>query len=161
MATTPETNKSPLPPRLPLRLNGMETDGSNESDIATRIPVLQCNDNESRNTVDDTEVAGREEELSRLPPYQNGVAAVSVSAVLDAEVVEERDLQQEVQERMNNITIEATSVVNLSSKKDQNNHDRGDSRPKSTTVMLIVAAALIILIIIAPRLCEVNLLLPW
>jgi hypothetical protein len=137
---TAGANKSPLPPHLQLPLNRTETEGSNERDVTTRIPLVLCNDSEGENAVDNDHTDGPED-LSLS--YLDGAAA----AVLDAEVVEERDLEQEVQERMNNITVDATQVVNMSSNEEEN--ARSDSRRKSTAVALVVASALIVLTIVS------------
>jgi hypothetical protein len=85
--------------------------------------------------------------------YQDAAAAAAAATataattILDAQVVEEQDLQQEVQEQFKNMTIDATLVVNVSSKKEENNQAWADSRRKSTVIIGTVAATLIILII--------------
>jgi Leucine-rich repeat (LRR) protein len=73
--------------------------------------------------------------------YRNVTAE---AAILDAEVVEERDLQQEVQERIDNMTVDAMFVVNMSSIVKENNKTRADLRCKK----LLVAAAVGILAIV-------------
>jgi hypothetical protein len=121
----------------------MEIEVNNERDVPTRIPAMLCNDTEYRITVDegttDDETAVQEDLSSSYP---NGAAAV-----LDAEVVKERDLHQEVQERMDSMTIDATFVVNVSSNEEENNKTRADLRSQATAKKLLVAAALIILAI--------------
>jgi hypothetical protein len=121
----------------------METEGSHELGGARiRMPLVLFHDDEYQNTIDDTEMAVPEVFSSS---FGNGDTAPTAAAVFDAEVVEERDLQQEVQERMDKITIDATSVVNLSSKKEgKNNIDRSDSRRNITAIALLVTAAVII-----------------
>jgi hypothetical protein len=107
--------------------------------------MLIRNDNEGRNMVIDEENAGNDIPEDLTSSYQSGATAAAAT-VLDAEVVEERDLHQEVRERMKKMTIDATLVVNLSTKKKENNAPV-DWRRKSTAIMRIVAAALIILVI--------------
>jgi hypothetical protein len=113
----------------------METDGSIEWDVTPRVPLLAlCDDCECRVIVNaenaDGEMAVHHEELRS---YQNGAvaaAAVAVAAavtVLDTEVVDERDLQQEVQEQMDTMTIDATPVVNVSTNEEENNNAVADS----------------------------------
>jgi Leucine-rich repeat (LRR) protein len=154
------TITSTSPPRLQVLFNRMETGTTNENDLNSRMPALHCDDNECRNSVidlpnpEDTEMAVSEESslscrdgAAAAAATTTTTATAAATTVFDAQVVEERDLQQEVQERMKNMTIDATLVVNVSSKKDENNHARADSRRKSTVTIGTVAATLIILII--------------
>jgi hypothetical protein len=139
MATPGNRSLSPYPP-LRLPLSRMESEGGNERDVTSILPLVLCNYNECSNTVDDTEMAAPEEFSSS---YQDGAAAIS------AEVVEDRDLQREVQERLDSMTIDAMLVVNVSSNKEEHNKTRSDSRYISTAmILLLAAAALIILSII-------------
>jgi hypothetical protein len=151
---TIETLWSPSP--RPLQ---QTEEGNNEMNGTTGIPALRllCNENESRHTVvvDDDEANNDDERaipLEKLPSYRNG-ASTTTAVVFEAKVVEERDLQQEVQERMDSMTIDAMLVVNMSTKNnnegENNNNDRADSRRKSTVILRTVVAALIILIIVA------------
>jgi hypothetical protein len=135
---------SPTHPPLQVPLNRMETEGNNARDVTARIPQVLFNDNECRYTVEvertDDETFAPEE---LLPSFRDGAAA----AVLDAEVVEEQDLQQELEEPMDNMTVDAVLVVNMSSNEEESNKARADLQRKSTTIKLLVAAALIILTI--------------
>jgi Leucine-rich repeat (LRR) protein len=142
------TSRSPSPPPFEVPLNRMETEGSNERVVTTRIPL---NDTEGGNADDDNHMAGPED-LSLS--YVDGAVAIS------AEVVEERDLQQEVQERIDNITIDAMLVVNMSSNEEEKNKAHSDSRRKSTATLQIVAAALIILIIVGGTIIGTRTLRP-
>jgi hypothetical protein len=82
-----------------------------------------------------------------LSSYRN---VASTAAVFDAEVIEERDLQQEVQERMENMTIDAMLVVNMSTNEEDSNKARADSsRRNSAAILRITAAALIILVTVS------------
>jgi hypothetical protein len=115
----------------------MDTEGSNERDVTMRILV---NDNEGGGAVDDTEMDAPEEFSAS---YRDVAAAIS------AEVVEDRDLQREVQERLDNITIDAMLVVNVSSNEEEHSKARSDSIRKTTAITRIVAAALILLAIVS------------
>jgi hypothetical protein len=121
----------------------METEGNNERDVTTRMPLMLCNDNECRIHVDqgttDDETAVQEDLSSAYPN--------DAAAVLHAEVVRARDLHQEVQERMDSMTIDAMLVVNVSSNDEENNKTRAHLRSKATAKKLLVVAALIILAI--------------
>jgi hypothetical protein len=75
----------------------------------------------------------------------------SSSAVLDAEVVNEQNLEQEVQARLDSMTIDAMLVVNMSSNEEENknNKARTDSRRNATAILQITGViALIILILL-------------
>jgi hypothetical protein len=138
---------SPSPPPLQVPFHRMEPEGNHERDVTTTIPALLCNDNECRNTVD---VGNTDDEMAVLVDLSLSCRSdTEAAAVLDAEVVKERDLHQEVQERMNSMTIDAMLVVNMSSNEEENNKTRTDSRGKlrgkSTAIRLLVAAALIII----------------
>jgi hypothetical protein len=142
--------RSLSPPLLQQPFNRMaNTEGSNERDMATRLPrILLFNENEGQNTVEvqntDDEVMAVEEE-----PYPS-LRLRDGAAVFDAEVVEERDLQQEVQERMENMTIDAVLVINLSTtNEEENSKARPDLllRLMSTAILRKLIVAVILLVV--------------
>jgi hypothetical protein len=145
---TPATHGSPTHPTLQLPFNRMEREGSNERDVPTRVPRILCNENEGRNAVElqsmDVEMAASE---GLSPFYRDSTAAAA--AVLDAEVVEERDLQQEVQERIANMTIDAVLVVNMSTNEDESTKAQSDLQRKSAAILRKVAALLVVLMILS------------
>jgi hypothetical protein len=107
-----------------------------DSIIIDAMLVLNISLNEEEN------VNAREDSLSSdRDGASTAATAAAAAAIFDAEVVEERDLQQDVQARMDSNTIDAMFIVNISSNEEENNNARADSLSSDRDSASAAAAA--------------------